>query len=254
MKRIAAAALVLAAAVVAAADGYDPPEVRYENTPYNGRFTFVRMRFRPSDWGPGRYEWGLDLKWNHDYPRAEAHFTKILQELTTLDPNTGGGNILGFDDPELLKYPVAYLSEPGYWIPSEQEAAGLRNYLAKGGFLIVDDFMQNEWYNFETQIRRALPWAQIRRLDLSHPIFDSFFRISTLDMSYPTPGLQWLKAEFFGIFEDNDPAKRLVVVINYNNDIGDYMEWSGTAGWWPVNITNEAYKLAINYIVYGLTR
>jgi uncharacterized protein DUF4159 len=99
---------------------------------------------------------------------------------------------------------------------------------------------------------QVLPGAQIHRLDISHPIFDTFFRIASLDMSYPHD--RCLKAEFFGIFEDNDPAKRLLVVINYNNDIGDYMEWSGTAGWWPVNITNEAYKLAINYIVYGLTR
>ena len=87
----------------------------YKNTPYNGRFTFVRIRFQPSDWGPGRYMWGLDLKWNHDYPRAEAHFMKILQELTTLDPNLDGGNILALDDPELFKYPVAYLCEPGFW-------------------------------------------------------------------------------------------------------------------------------------------
>ena len=112
--------------------------------------------------------------------------------------------------------------------------------------------MLQEWNNFEAQIRRALPKARMVRLDISHPIFDSFFRIRSLDMSYPTPGWQWLKAEFFGIFEDNDPAKRLLVVINYNNDIGDYMEHSGQ-GWWPVNISNDAYKLAINYIIYGLT-
>ena len=69
-------------------------------------------------------------------------------------------------------------------------------------------------------------------------------------MDYPsTP---WLKAEFLGIHEGNDPSKRLMVVINYNNDIGDYMEWSET-NTWPVNVTNEAYKFAINYIVYGLT-
>ena len=64
-----------------------------------------------------------------------------------------------------------------------------------------------------------------------------------------TPGL---KAEFLGIHEDNDPRKRLVVIINYNNDIGDYMEHSDQ-GWWPVNISNDAYKLATNYIIYGLS-
>jgi hypothetical protein len=127
---------------------------------------------------------------------------------------------------------------------------GLRKYLAKGGFLIVDDFMLNEWYNFETHIKRVLPGARIDRLDVAHPVFHSFFDIETLDMGYP--GRPSLKASFLGIHEDNDPKKRLIVVINYNNDIGDYMEHSGQ-GWWPVNTSNDAYKLAINYIIYGLT-
>ena len=70
-------------------------------------------------------------------------------------------------------------------------------------------------------------------------------------MTYP--GNPSLPAEFLGIHEDNDPAGRLMVVINYNNDIGDYMEWSGQ-GWYPVNLTNDAYKFAVNYIVYGMTR
>ena len=82
------------------------------------------------------------------------------------------------------------------------------------------------------------------------PIFDSFFRIPSLDMTYP--GNPNLPAQFLGIHEDDDPTKRLMVVINYNNDIGDYMEWSGE-GWWPVNLTNDAYKLATNYLVYGMT-
>jgi hypothetical protein len=120
---------------------------------------------------------------------------------------------------------VAYLSEPGYWIPSDSEAAGLRTYLAKGGFLIVDDFMRGEWLNFERSMRRVLPDAHIVRLDVSHPIFDSFFEIASLDMSYPhDPGL---KAEFFGIFEENDPGRRLMVVINYNTTSAT--TWSGPA-------------------------
>ena len=175
---------------------------------------------------------------------------KILAELSDIRPHMEGGNIFALDDPELMKYPVAYLSEPGYWIPSDAEAAGLRTYLAKGGFIIFDDFMRGEWDNFERQIRRVLPGARIDPLDVSHPVFDSFFHIESLDMSYPHDAS--LKAQFYGIHEDNDPSRRLVAVINYNNDIGDYMEWSGE-GWWPVNITNDAYKLAVNYIIYGLT-
>lgn len=210
------------------------------NLPYDGRFTFARIR----------YTVHRRSGWEFDYPTMERNLMSMMRELTGLDPHVAGSNVFTFDDPELLRYPVAYLSEPGYWIPSDREALGLRTYLAKGGFLIVDDFMRGEWRNFEAQIQRALPGARLVRLDPSHPVFDSFYRIRSLDMVYPhDPGL---KAEFWGIFEDNDPSRRLLAVVNYNNDLGDYMEWSA-AGWWPVNITNEAYKFAINYIVYGLT-
>ena len=211
------------------------------NVPYDGRFTFARIRYTVY----GR------SGWEFDYPAMERNLMSMMKEVTSLRPHVTGSNIHTFDDPELLKYPIAYLSEPGYWHPSDSEAEGLRTYLAKGGFLIVDDFMRSEWRNFEEQIRRVLPGVRIERLDVTNPVFDTFFRIESLDMAYPHD--PFLKAEFFGIYENNDPARRLIAVINYNNDIGDYMEWSAE-GFWPVNITNEAYKLAINYIVYGLTR
>ena len=211
------------------------------NVPYDGRFTFARIRYtvlRRSGW-------------EFDYPTMERNLMRVMREITTLRPHEAGSNVHDFDDPELLRYPVAYVSEPGYWIPSDSECAGLRTYLAKGGFIIFDDFMRGEWVNFEHQIRRALPGARIVPLEVSHPVFDSFFRIDSLGMTYPHD--RSLRAEFYGIFEDNDPEKRLMVVINYNNDIGDYMEHSGE-GWLPVNLTNDAYKLAVNYIVYGMTR
>jgi hypothetical protein len=234
----------LAAAVAAAAAQWPQwpgRAVRVEpNVPYDGRFTFARIR----------YTVYRRSGWEFDYPAMERNLMAMTRELTTMRPHVAGSNVHALDDPELLRYPIAYLSEPGYWLPSEAEVAGLRAYLAKGGFLVVDDFMRGEWANFERQIRRVLPEARIDRLAVSHPVFDSFFRIASLDMHYPNnPSL---KAEFLGIHEGNDPAGRLMVVINYNTDIGDYMEWSGE-GWWPVNITNDAYKLAINYLVYGLT-
>jgi hypothetical protein len=239
MRRSAALLVALVLAAPLAAQRWR--RVEFEpNVPYDGRFTFVRLRYTVH----GR------SGWEFDYPDMERHLMTAVRELTSLRPHVAGSNIHTLDDPELLRYPVAYLSEPGYWIPSDREVAGLRTYLAKGGFLIVDDFMRGEWENFARQMRRVLPAARFARLDVSHPVFDTFFHLDSLAMPYPNnPALQ---AEFLGIFEDNDPAKRLMVVINYNNDIGDYMEWSET-DWLPVNPTNDAYKLAINYIVYGMT-
>ena len=249
MRRAAAVALLaigiaalLSAPPLGWAQGRNQQAQTFEpNVPYDGRFTFARIR----------YTVYRRSGWEFDYPAMERNLMAITDELTLLHPYLDRSNIHTFDDPELMKYPVSYLSEPGYWIPSEREVEGLRAYLAKGGFLIVDDFMRGEWDNFERQMRRVLPDAQFARLDVSHPVFDSFFRIASLDMHYPNNPR--LPAEFLGIHEDNDPAKRLMVVINYNTDIGDYMEWSGE-GWWPVNVTNDAYKLAVNYLVYGMTR
>jgi hypothetical protein len=210
------------------------------NVPYDGRFTFARIRYTVH----GR------SGWEFDYPEMERNLMTAMRELTTLRPHERGSNIHALDDPELLRYPVAYLSEPGYWIPDSAEVAGLRTYLAKGGFLIVDDFMRGEWVNFEHQMLKVLPGARFVRLQPGDQVLDTFFHVDSLKMPYPHN--PYLEAEFFGIHEDNDPARRLMVVINYNNDIGDYMEWSRTS-WLPVNPTNDAYKLAVNYLVYGMT-
>ena len=233
--------LLSATAAVAGSQRFQG-RVRVEpNAPYDGRYTFVRLR----------YTVHTRSGWEFDYPAMERNFMTIVNDLTTLRPHVRESNVLTLDDPQLARYSIAYLSEPGYWVPDEREAAGLRDWLGKGGFLIVDDFLLGQWANFERSMRLVLPGARIVRLDVSHPIFDSFFHISTLaGMSHP--GSAGAKAEYYGVHEDNDPSRRLVAIINYNNDIGDYMEWSGE-GWYPVNMSNDAYKFATNYIVYGLT-
>ena len=248
--RYAVAGLLAVAAAGVAAQGFGFGESRSQfemNTPYDGRFTFVRIRYEPLGGGEGFRR--RDLKWDHDYPRAERNFTKILKEITLLDTYLEGGNILSADDPELMKYPIAYLCEPGFWTMTEKETLALRAYLAKGGFLIIDDFAGQHWYNFEQQIRQLLPDAQLVKLDTRDPIFDSFYRIETLEYVHPNYGLP---SEFWGIYEDNDPSKRLLMIVNYNNDIGDYWEWSD-AGFLPIDLTNEAYKLGVNYVMYAYT-
>jgi hypothetical protein len=214
------------------------------NASYDGRFTFVRIRYGP-DYGFASQR----LPWSHDYPAGEQHFMKIMNEVTLLQPHIEETNILPFDSPDLGRYPVAYLCEPGGWSMSDEEAASLRAYLQKGGFMIVDDFRFQHWSNFEQQMLRVLPEARFADLDISHPIFHSFFEIKTLNVPQyydPPPAI------FRAIFEDNDPNKRIMVMINYNTDISEYWEWSDT-GFKPIDESNEAYKLGVNYIIYGMT-
>jgi hypothetical protein len=126
----------------------------------------------------------------------------------------------------------------------------MRQYFQKGGFLIFDDFRAEHWYNFEAQMRRVLPEGRLVELEVSNPIFHSFFEIKTLDFVQMYD--QGLKATFHGIYEDNDPRKRLLLIANYNNDIGEYWEFSDQ-GYVPIDLSNEAYKFGVNYVVYALT-
>ena len=236
------------------APGANPvgPTLQQEyNAPYDGRFTFARIRFEAGPGGMFALGSRGEPPWAHDYPRAERNLMKILDEVSLLAPYMDGGNVYDLDDPGLMRHPVAYVSEPGYWTMTEEEAELLRGYLLKGGFLIFDDFRGRHWYNFVEQLRRVLPGVRPLPLDVSHPIFHSFFDVKSLafdhDISY-----RGFPPEYYGIFEDNDPSKRLMGVANYNNDIGEYWEFSDE-GFLPIELSNEAYKLGVNYIMYALT-
>jgi len=222
------------------------PQPILPNVPYDGRITWVRIKYLMPDFSFSR----RDEPWAHDYPRGERNFTKILSELSTTRIRVDASNILTLDDPALGRYPIAYMAEPGFWRPNDAEVLGLRKYLSKGGFIIFDDFAGEHWFNFESQMLRVFPQLRAVPMELSHPIFDSFYRIATLDYRHPYYGL---KSVFYGYFEDNDPKKRLLAIVNYNNDLSDYWEFSDV-GMYPLDMSNEAYKLGINYFVYALTR
>ena len=219
-----------------------------DNAPYDGRFTFFRVRFEPSfgggGFGRGR---GSDKKWDHDTPRAERHFMKILEELTMLRPKMDCGAIFAFGEPESFKYPIAYVSEPGFWTQDETELKGIREYVAKGGFIIFDDFQGAHWYNFEEQWRRAFPDLQLVPLPKTIPLFDAFYDIRETELPLTNGQGVW-----FGAFEDNDPTKRLIAVANYNADLGELMEFSDD-GYVPIDLSNDAYKIMTNYVIYAMT-
>jgi Domain of unknown function (DUF4159) len=221
------------------------------NVEYDGRLVFVRLRYEmgySGGFGGGRMRGMREPPWMHDYPTADIHMMKILKELTLAAPRIDGSNILTLDDPALFDYPILYMSEPGFWTMSDAEAKGLREHLRKGGFIIFDDFRDDHWYNLEEQMRRVMPEGKWLPLDTKQQVYHSFFEIDALDLltSYGPH-----KPEYFGMFEDNDPTKRLMAVANFNNDLGEYWEFSDQ-GVDPVDLSNEAYKFGVNYFIYAL--
>jgi hypothetical protein len=215
------------------------------NVAYDGRFAFVRVRYNA-----GMFGFNANA-WNHDYARADQHVSLILKSITAIPVNTDHSLILDLEDPEIFKNPILYMWEPGYWQITDLGAKNLGDYLKKGGFIIFDDFEVGHWINMEAQFHRAVPLAQWVKLDVSHPVFHSFFDMNDINLPHPDPRVP--PAAFYGVHEDNDPAKRLIAVANHNGDVAEYWEFSGTERF-AVDTTNDAYKLAANYMIYGLTR
>lgn len=228
------------------------------NPAYDGRVTFVRLKYRGGEHWYGGERGGAG--WAHDYPLAETHFAKIMLAISTMRPFVQappvfGGTILTLDDPMLMKYPIAWLSEPGGWHMTPSEVAGFRKYIMKGGFIIFDDMEccvrpGADLANLVVEWKKAFPNLKLMDLPRDHPVFDAFFKIDFTKVRgyYGGPTGHY---ELYAYFEDNDPKKRLLAVVNDYNDLGDWMEWSDQG--FDVTPSNEAYKLAVNYFVYALT-
>ena len=210
--------------------------------PYDGKLAFTRIRYG-SGFGRGGGSWA------HDYPRADEHLPRIVAELSTMQPRVDGSNVLDLEDEAIFHNPVIYVSEPGFWSISERGADNMRAHLLKGGFVIFDDFEgEAQWDNMARQMARVLPEHRWIEIDVTHRIFHSFFEMKRIDYPHPTVNVI---PSYYAMFEDNDPAQRIVALANYNNDLAEYWEWSST-GMFPVDMTNEAYKLGVNYIIYAM--
>lgn len=224
------------------------------NIPYDGKFTFLRLRFDEAYSSPSRrYEFGVDQGWNHDYPKAEYNLSLMLDELTSIPVTIDyrGGNIFSFTDPELFDYPFVYISEPGYWVPSDEEIKNLGEYLLKGGFIMVDDMERDDTEAIHRIMQEAIPGTEFIILDTTHPIFNCFFEITQDDIFNQYYASRYGDPVIFGVYEDNDPGNRLLAVINHNQDIGESWEFANT-GYVPPEQANNSYKIGMNYIICSM--
>ena len=249
--------IVLAGAAFAQGGGFfrrGPIDVPIDKAPpYDGRFTFARLKYTT---GPGGYYFRGLPAWAHGYlsaiqgHRSESSLTKILDSVTNMRPHTDGTRVVDVADPELFDYPIVYATEPGFMALDDKDVRALHDYIAKGGFIIFDDFRgPYDWENFTESIRRVLPGEQPIELALTHPIFHSFFEIGTLEFHQ---AYDRGKPAFYVYFAKNDQSQPLQMIVNFNNDVSEYWEFSDT-GFAPIDLSNEAYKLGVNYVIYAMT-
>ena len=266
MRRSSIAALTLflvvasAAGVLAQRRGWfrGPVDVPIDPAPqYDGRFTFARLKFST---GPGGYYFQGLPAWAHGYAdysgrRSETNLAKILNSVTNMNPHTDGSAVVDVGSPDLFRYPIVYATEPGYMQLDDKDVKNFRTYLLKGGFVIFDDFRNNyrndDWGNFQQTMERVLPGEHLIQLDVNQPIFHSFFDIKSLNFVQYYDQASGA-ASFFGMFPNNDTSKPMQIIANFNNDVSEYWQYSDS-GFAPIDLSNEAYKFGVNYIIYGLT-
>lgn len=216
----------------------------------NPDFTFLRLVYPGGGW--------RGSSWATDYPKADLQFLYAVRKLTDFQFIRSQNKALPILSDELFNYPFAYAVEVGHMRLSDVEAARLREYLLRGGFLVVDDFHgEYEWKQFYSQMKKVFPEYEPEELPLDHPIFHCYFDIEKL---IQVPGIQYLysgrtwekggrQARYMGIHDDRG---RLMVVINYNVDFGDAWEWAEVEEY-PREYANLAFQLGVNYIVYSMT-
>ena len=223
-----------------------------------GRWPFYWTRAVYSD--GGRSWWGRrGGSWATDYPKGDRQFLIVLKRLVRLNAYDWE-NAVHLADPDLRRFPVIYGVEVGRMNLSDEEVVGLRSYLEAGGFMIVDDFWgSREWAIFEWNMRRVFPDRPIVDLALDHPLFSTFYDIEEIkqvpNIRNASWGIRTHERDGYtpfvrGIADDDG---RLMVVINFNTDLGDAWEWAEDPRY-PLEYSTFAYELGANMIIYGLTR
>lgn len=221
-----------------------------------GEYTFARIVY---DSPHSPYNTWFGGAWKVDYPEADVNFMEGIHLWAGTNLLLSSSPIhLRATDERLLDYPLAYIVEPGHMELSDEEAAALREYLMRGGFLFLDDFHgEIEWQRAREQVRKIFPEYEIRDLPLTHPIFHSYF---DLDQVVQVPGVAALvqgstyekggvTPHYMGVENRNG---RLMIFLTRNCDLGDAWEWINDPRY-PAQYGLIAYKVGINVVIYAMS-
>jgi len=228
-------------------------EIDYDTA---GEFNFVRVQFNTyfsGGFGGARYG-----PWSIDFPDADMNFLRGVSRLTNIRVMSNP-IVLNLGQEEIFDYPFLYMLEVGQGggltlTPGEIE--NLREYLLRGGFLLIDDFWgQRQWDNFMAAFSQVFPDREVVELSSDHEIFHCYYDIDGPQMipalgrsdEYGEQGIDY--ATNHAILDDEG---RVMVLMNWNSDMGDGWEHTYHPAY-PTRFANSAYQLGINYLMYSLT-
>ena len=229
---------------------------------YDGRFHYCRAVYRANPRGDGG-------SWLTDYPLADIDLSIRLSELTKIGVSFDGAGqprhlIVRLTDDELYQCPVIIMQEVGRLFFSAEDAAKLRTYLLKGGFLWVDDFWGSyAWQTWEGEIRKVFPATEYPIIDLQpdHTLFHTMFDLEAIPQ---IPGIgTWFNggntsergADSAEVHARaiTDPHGRIMVFMTHNTDVSDSWEREGEDPQYFYQFSIDGYRVAVNVILYAMT-
>ncbi len=227
-------------------------------------FYWSRLRYTSSGYTESGYGYGYGggfgfgfFGWSRDYPKADRQMLMALKRLTRVQMRPTE-QVVDLDSDDIFNYPWVYAVQVANWTFTDAEAKRLREYLLKGGFLMVDDFHGTlDWQRFMAGMRQVLPNRPVEELsdndEIFHVLFDLSERFQVPGEQYVWSGRTYEKDGYIPRWRAiRDDKGRIIVAICYNMHLGDAWEWADMPQY-PEKFASLAYRIGMNYIIYGMT-
>ena len=233
--------ITMLAATQADAQGYRFRRSVVQNNPPNTEFVAARWHF-------GTNGYIGNMGWSHNYPDSDRNLNDFLVRATRIDLEISSYRIVELGSEEVFEYPFAYVSEPGEMQLTDQEVKNLREFISRGGFILVDDFDGPiQWNQMRSQVLRAFPDRDFVRMSIDHPVFHVHTDLDDFQtMADYVPGGEII---YYGLFDDDG---RLCILAGLNNDLANFWDWYAD-GAMPLMPSTDAFRLGTDAVVYSMS-
>ncbi len=226
-----------------------------------GEFVVGRLMY-PSYGGMfgGRGNWQMGgTNWAVDYPLGDRTYARLLRRLTTVDVRSVEQPVNLDDGDDIFNWPFLIVGMPGSWDLTDSQAAKLREYLLRGGFLLADSFFgTSEWSGFISSLRRVFPGRTVIDLPDEHSVFNIIYDLSDRKQISNMRSLSGRGVPYRADGYDPqwkailDDTGRVMIAISFNNDMGDSWQHQDNPRY-PQQDAALGIQMGVNYAVYSLT-